>query len=204
MVWKGFPAFPTPLRMRPVSRGKSRLAPWVVPHAERPRSPGPLWIRTRCPDTSSKAALWVKAQPEGALTTPCVVREQPQVPHTAQQGAGDPLSNSRGKRSSLPQTRRGPALHPNSAGTLRSASETEREPEVPASPRDEALFHCASPSRVPRGPANPTVSLNSQRHPGRFPQIPGRGRGKRGFPAAPRERPRESFFNASRGPSPLP
>ena len=29
-------------------------------------------------------------------------------------------------------------------------------------------------------------------------------RGKRGFPAAPRERPRESFFNASRGPSPLP
>ena len=30
------------------------------------------------------------------------------------------------------------------------------------------------------------------------------GRGKRGFPAAPRQRPRESFFNASRGPSPLP
>ena len=28
--------------------------------------------------------------------------------------------------------------------------------------------------------------------------------GTRGCPAAPRERPRESFFNASRGPSPLP
>ena len=36
------------------------------------------------------------------------------------------------------------------------------------------------------------------------PKVPGRRRGKRGFPAAPRERPREPFFNASRGPSPLP
>ena len=49
-----------------------------------------------------------------------------------------------------------------------------------------------------------TGSLGSQRHPGKFPKVPGRRRGKRGFPAAPRERPRESFFNASRGPSPLP
>ena len=29
------------------------------------------------------------------------------------------------------------------AGTLRSESETERKPEVPASPRGEALFRCA-------------------------------------------------------------
>ena len=35
-------------------------------------------------------------------------------------------------------------------------------------------------------------------------RVPGRRRGTRGFPAAPRQRPRESFFNASRGPSPLP
>ena len=27
-------------------------------------------------------------------------------------------------------------------------SETERKPDVPASPRDEALFHCANPSRA--------------------------------------------------------
>ena len=41
---------------------------------------------------------------------------------------------------------------PNSAGTLRSESEMERKPEVPASPRDEALFHCAGlHSRLPRG-----------------------------------------------------
>ena len=31
----------------------------------------------------------------------------------------------------------------NSAGTLRSESETQRKPEVPASPRGEALFRCA-------------------------------------------------------------
>ena len=40
-----------------------------------------------------------------------------------------------------------------SAGTLRSESETQRKPEVPASPRGEALFRCARPSGVPRGPA---------------------------------------------------
>ena len=37
---------------------------------------------------------------------------------------------------------------------MQSESESERKPEVPASPRDEALFQCAEPSRVPRGPDN--------------------------------------------------
>ena len=71
--------------------------------------------------------------------------------------------------------------------------------EVPASPRGEALFRCARPSGGPSGPATSTGSLASQRHPGKFPKVPGRRRGKRGFPAAPRQRPRESFFNAFRG-----
>ena len=47
--------------------------------------------------------------------------------------------------------------------TLRSESETERKPEVPASPRGEALFRCARPSGVPRCPATSTGSLASQR-----------------------------------------
>ena len=34
------------------------------------------------PDTSSKATLWVKAQHEGALPPPCIVRKDPRVPHT--------------------------------------------------------------------------------------------------------------------------
>ena len=42
----------------------------------------------------------------------------------------------------------------------------ERNPEVPASPRDEAPFHYTKPSGVPRGPATSTGSLASQRHPG--------------------------------------
>ena len=38
-------------------------------------------------DPSSKATLWVKAQHEGALPTPCIVRKDPRVPHTARRGA---------------------------------------------------------------------------------------------------------------------
>ena len=43
-----------------------------------PRFPGPLLIRTRCPVTSSKVTLWMKAQHEGALTPPCIIRKNPQ------------------------------------------------------------------------------------------------------------------------------
>ena len=42
----------------------------------------------------------------------------------------------------------------------------------------EALFRCARPSGVPRGPATSTGSLASQRHPGTFPKVPGRRRGQ--------------------------
>ena len=49
----------------------------------------------------------------------------------------------------------------------------ERKPEVPASPRGEALFRCARPSGVPRGPATSTGSLVSQKHPRKFPKVPG-------------------------------
>ena len=41
----------------------------------------------RGPDPSSKATLWVKAQHEGALPPPCIVRKDPRVPHTARRGA---------------------------------------------------------------------------------------------------------------------
>ena len=50
--WKGFPAFPAHLRMRPVSRGNSRRATWVGPQAERAPSssePAPPCVaRSRC------------------------------------------------------------------------------------------------------------------------------------------------------------
>ena len=41
----------------------------------------------RAPRPSSKATLWVKAQHEGALPPPCIVRKDPRVPHTARRGA---------------------------------------------------------------------------------------------------------------------
>ena len=37
----------------------------------------------------------------------------------------------------------------------------------------------ARPSGVPRGPATSTGSLASQRHPGKFPKVPGRRRGSK-------------------------
>ena len=39
------------------------------------------------PDPSSKATLGGKAQHEGALPPPCIVRKDPRVPHTARRGA---------------------------------------------------------------------------------------------------------------------
>ena len=53
-------------------------------------------------------------------------------------------------------------------------------------------------------PTNSTASLSSQRHNEKLPEVTGTSRWNPGFPAATQERPRESFFNASRGPSPLP
>ena len=67
-----------------------------------------LFRRTQCPDTSSIATLRMKAQHIGALTPPCIIRKNPQVPHTARQVACHPVNNSRGKQSSIPPHRTRP------------------------------------------------------------------------------------------------
>ena len=51
----------------------------LFPYTTLFRSPGPLLRRTRGPDPSSKATLWVKAQHEGALPAPCIVRKDPRL-----------------------------------------------------------------------------------------------------------------------------
>ena len=51
---------------------------------------------------SSKATLWMKSQHEGALTTPCIIWKNPQVPHTARQVACHLVNNLGGKQSSIP------------------------------------------------------------------------------------------------------
>src|SRR5574341_341908 len=56
----------------------------------------------------------------------------------------------------------------------------------------------------PEGPPPHPVSLTSQSHHEKPPEVTCTSRGKPGFPASTRERPRESFFNTSRGQVPLP
>ena len=53
-------------------------------------------------------------------------------------------------------------------------------------------------------PLTSPVSLPSQSHPEKTPEVTCTSRGKPGFPASTRERPRETFFNMSRGQIPLP
>ena len=101
-VWKAFSTFPAHLRMSPVSRGNSRGS--LVCGATCQKTPI-LWSslhKNPCPDTSSKATLWMKSQHEGALTTPCIIWKNPQVPHTARQVACHLVNNLGGKQSSIP------------------------------------------------------------------------------------------------------
>src|SRR5574341_529081 len=56
----------------------------------------------------------------------------------------------------------------------------------------------------PERPLPPPVSLASQSHHEKPPEVTCTSRGNPGFPASTREIPRETFFNTSRGHSPLP
>ena len=168
----------------------------MVPHDERPRFPRLLLIRTRCLDTSSKATLWMKAQHEGALTPPCIVRKNPQVIHTRRQVACHPVNNLRGKRNSIPPHKTRPdSPVPNLQGPcdprqIRSQGSQERNPEFPASNRDEVLFHFTKHSGVLRAPTNSTLYLTSQRHPEKLSEVTGKSRQNPGFPATTPESPR--------------
>src|SRR5574341_385791 len=56
----------------------------------------------------------------------------------------------------------------------------------------------------PERPLPPPVSLASQSHHEKPPQVTCTSRGNPGFPASTRKSPRETFFNTSRGQIPLP
>ena len=170
----------------------------MVPRSERPRFPALLLIRTRCPDTSLKATLWMKAQHEGALTPSCILRKKPKIPLTARQMVCYPVNNSRGKRSSIPPhktrpdspvpTLQGPCGRSLKwRGTLRFLPQLEmRLSSIAPNPEESRE---ASPKSI--------VSLISQRHPEKLPEVTGTSQGNPGFPAATLERHRESFFNPS-------
>ena len=162
----------------------------MVPHAERPQFSGTLLKRTRCPDTSLKATLWMKAQHEGALIPLCIVRKNPQVPHTAQQVACHPVNHSKGKwRSIPPQKTRCDSLVPTLQGHCDPSQKWRGNLRFlpPLEMRPSSI--APNPVESQEAPPNSTVSLNSQRHLENLPEVTSTSQGNPGFPAATRERP---------------
>ena len=161
------------------------MASWVLPRCEAPRFPGPLLIRTRCPDTSSNATLWMQSQHEGALTPPCIIRKNPQVPNTARQVDCYPVNNSKGKRSSMlqPKTRPdspGPTLQEPCDQSLKWRGTLRFLPQLEMKTSSIAQNPVESREATP----NSTVSLTFQRHPEKLPEVTGTSPGNPWFPAA--------------------
>ena len=136
------------------------------------------------------------------LLSPRASLKNMQVPHTSRKEVSS-LKNLRGKRSSIPlqntrpespePTQQGPC-DPSQiqrqevrSGTLRFLPQLEMRPSSIA----------PNPEESREAPPNSTVSLTSQRHPEKLPDVTGTSKGNPGFPAATLERPRESFFNPS-------
>src|SRR5574340_371861 len=112
-------------------------------------------------------------------------------------------------------TRRGsdPPVH-RPEKTPRFQIQLDKWPLSPGTPREASGVPCLNPRRgplpvhqtpwSPERPLPPPVSLTSQSHHEKPPEVTCTSRGKPGFPASTRERPRETFFNTSRGQIPLP
>ena len=130
--------------------------------------------------------------------TPVHCPEKPQVPNTARQVACHPVNTSRGKRSSMPQPKKRPHSPVPTLQGLCNRSHTWRG-TLRFLPQLEMRPSSIAPNPVESREAHPnsTVSLTSQRHPEKLPEVTGTSRGNPGFPSATRERPRESFFNTS-------
>ena len=175
----------------------------MVPQAERPGFPGLLLIRTRCPDTFTKANLWMKAQHEGALTPLCIVQKNPQVTNTVRQVVCHPVNNSKGKRSSIPPHKTRPDfLYQLCRETVIRVSTGARKPRrgnMRFLPQLEMRLSsiARNPVESREAPPNSTVPLTSQRHPEKLHEVTDTCRGNPGFPATMRKRPRESYFNVS-------
>ena len=156
-----------------------------MPRTERPRFAGSLLIRTRCPNISSNSTLWMKSQHKEALTPPCIIQKNPQVPNTARQVACHPVNNSRGKRSSISQQKtRRDSLVPTLQGPCDPSQKWRGTlrflPPLVMRPSSIA----PNPVEFRDAPPNSTVSLTSQRHPEKLPEVTGTSRGNSGFPAA--------------------
>ena len=139
--------------MRPVSRGNSRGS--LEGHTTCRKTPIPwsTFDQNQTPGHLFEGKPVDEGTTRRGTDTPCIFRKNPQVPHTAPQVVCHLVNNSRSKRSSIPPHKTMPDSPVTTLGTLRTESEMERKPEVPASTQDEALFHCHKTSGVPRGPS---------------------------------------------------
>ena len=120
------------------------------------------------------------------------------VGHTARQVACHSLNNSRGKRSSItPHKTRSDSPVPTLQGPCYPSQKWRGT--LTLLPQSEIRSSSIAPVPVMsrEAPLNSTVSLTSQRNPAKLPEVMGTSRGNPGFPATPRERPREFFFEAS-------
>ena len=130
----------------------------MLPHTEGPQFSGPLLIRTRSPDTSSNATLWMMSQHEGALTPSCIVWKNPQVPNTARQMACHPVNNSSGKRISM-------------QGPCNPSQKWRGNPRFLPQLGTRPSSIATNPVEPQEAPPNSAVSLTSQRHPEKLPEV---------------------------------
>ena len=184
--------------MRPVSRGKSRRS--LVGCATCRKTP----ISWSAIDKILMPGHLFEGNPvdEGTTRmgtdTPVHRPPKPQVPHTTRQVACHPVNNSRGKRSSItPHKTRSDSPVPTLQGPCYPSQKWRGT--LTLLPQSEIRSSSIAPVPVMsrEAPLNSTVSLTSQRNTAKLPEVMGTSRGNPGFPATPRERPREFFFEAS-------
>src|SRR5574337_228464 len=102
----------------------------------------------------------------------------------------------------MKSTRRGSFSVHRSEKKPRFQRQLDKRPLSPGTSREASGVPCLKPRRGLT--LLPPVSLASQSHHEKPPEVTCTSRGNPGFPASTRERPRETFFNTSRGQSPLP
>ena len=140
----------------------------------------------------------MKSQHAGALTPQCIVRKNAQVPNTTRQVACQPMNNSRGRRSSMPEHKTRPD---SPVPTLQRPCDRSQKwrGTLRFLPQLEMGSSSITPNPVEsrEAPPNFTGSLTSQRHPEKLPEVTSTSQGIPGFSAETRERPPDSFFNSS-------
>ena len=140
----------------------------------------------------------INSQHEQSSDAPVANLKRAPGPKFTSPGGLNPLDNSRGKQSSMPPHKSRPDSLFETAYTPRDPRQNRREtprflPQLEMRPSSIAQIPLESPEATP----NSTVFLTSHRHHEKLPEVAVTSRGSPGFPAATRERPRDSPFNES-------